>query len=363
MDGHASGALVKMFNPECELIGINYGDTFPWGDAIGNTVFMVDFSLQPFYKMLRLNEQCDLVWIDHHKTAIEDYHNECDKDGIVIKGIQEEGLGACALVWRYFRGDDPPPTFIKLLAEYDVWRFEDPRTLPFQYGLRMYKTYPVYNMELWENLFDEEFINKIINEGSLILKYRKEEDEKYVKACSFELEFKGLKCIAVNKMLTNSMIFDSVWDNSKYDAMLTFGYRKGKWTVSLYTDKEGIDVSEIAHEMGGGGHKQAAGFQLDDISEIIGDKDVENHTSKYEPFLPKKYNPSIGEKSDKRELMYGIGIRRSGVEFGMINGPNPYLQSMLDIVGGPDQYIIRFNADFTEDILYKWSEDGYWRRV
>ena len=69
--------------------------------------------------------------------------------------------------------------------------------------------------------------------------------------------------IALNKMLTNSQIFDSVWDNQKYDAMLTFGWRKGKWTVSLYSDKDDIDVGIIAKGRGGGGHKGAAGFQVD----------------------------------------------------------------------------------------------------
>ena len=66
-------------------------------------------------------------------------------------------------------------------------------------------------------------------------------------------------------MLTNSQMFDSVWDNTKYDAMLTFGWRKGKWTVSLYTDKEHVDVSVAAKNRGGGGHKQAAGFQCEEL--------------------------------------------------------------------------------------------------
>ena len=51
--------------------------------------------------------------------------------------------------------------------------------------------------------------------------------------------------------------------------MLTFSWRKGQWTVSMYSDKPDIDVSVIAKNNGGGGHKGAAGFQTDDISGII----------------------------------------------------------------------------------------------
>jgi nanoRNase/pAp phosphatase (c-di-AMP/oligoRNAs hydrolase) len=77
--------------------------------------------------------------------------------------------------------------------------------------------------------------------------------------------FDGLKCIAVNRLMANSKFFDSVWDPHTYDAMLSFGWRGSQWTVSLYTDRPDIDVSEVARKRGGGGHKGAAGFQCTDL--------------------------------------------------------------------------------------------------
>jgi nanoRNase/pAp phosphatase (c-di-AMP/oligoRNAs hydrolase) len=65
--------------------------------------------------------------------------------------------------------------------------------------------------------------------------------------------------------MTNSQTFDSVWDPEKYDAMLTFGWRRGQWTVSLYSVKQDVDVSEVAVKHGGGGHKGAAGFQCTEL--------------------------------------------------------------------------------------------------
>jgi len=73
LDGHCSGAIVKHFNPECEMFPINYGQTFPWEKIQEDEwIYMVDFSLQPFEDMVKLNQSCNLVWIDHHATAIED---------------------------------------------------------------------------------------------------------------------------------------------------------------------------------------------------------------------------------------------------------------------------------------------------
>ena len=282
LDGHCSGAIVKYVKPDCELIGINYGDEFPW-DTInqGETVYMVDFCLQPFSDMIRLEKMCDLIWIDHHKSAIDEAYK--------VKFLAKEqslvdGVGACELVWKYFSSQ--MPYSVKLLAEYDVWNHSDPNTIPFQFGIRVCHTIPDdEGIDFWKDLFfpgrnESLIISRIVEQGKTILHYLKQDNEKYISACGFDTELDGLRCIAVNKMLTNSQIFDSVWDEEKYDAMLTFGFRKGKWkydamltfgfrkgkwTVSLYSTKNDIDVSVIAKNRGGGGHKGAAGFQCEEL--------------------------------------------------------------------------------------------------
>ena len=272
LDGHCSGAIVKFFKPECELIGINYGDEFPW-DSIesGETVYMVDFSLQPYVgNMNKLDIIADhFIWIDHHKSAIQEEDEWCTPGNTRIMGLRRNGIGACALVWEYLSNKKPIPTFIKLLAEYDVWNHTDPRTLPFQYGMRFQEDTSPENEKFWYNLFDVEEVQRITEIGGTILEYEMQQNKKFISSFCFETIFCGLRCVCANKGFTNSQLFDSVWDSEKYDAMLTFSWRKGKWTVSLYSDKPDIDVSVIARENGGGGHKGASGFQTDDITPIL----------------------------------------------------------------------------------------------
>lgn len=279
LDGHCSGAIVKFFNPECELFPINYGQDFPW-DKIspGEKVFMVDFALQPFEDMLKLNALADLVWIDHHQTAILDR----DKYGEEFVGVQISGLGACALVWEEMTAKEIPLA-VKLLSEYDVWNHTDERTLPFQYGMRMLNTDP-NNSYLWPILFagDKkpdcyETVNQIIQDGSLIIRYEDQTNTKFCETYAFETKMPvypcdnttSLRAICVNKGLTNSKVFDSVWDPKKYDIMITFSrlplLPKHKWTVSLYSDKDEVDCGIIAKSFGGGGHKGAAGFQCEEL--------------------------------------------------------------------------------------------------
>jgi len=261
LDGHCSGALIKRKYPECEMIGIDYGNDFPWSSiSKEEMVFMVDFSLQPFSDMRKLRGMCNLIWIDHHVSAIKDSKEGSDSSWC---GLVHTGTGACALVWKYLYSSEPLPTFVQLLAEYDVWNHSDSRTMLFQYGMRLISDTLPNNQGFWEALFDHEYVAQIVDNGATVLEYQQIENRKYIQAIGFECMFDGFRCIAVNRGLTNSKLFDSVWDPKKYDIMLTFymiSPEKG-WIVSLYTDKPEIDVSVIAKKHGGGGHKGASGFQ------------------------------------------------------------------------------------------------------
>ena len=265
-DGHCSGAIVRHFikmlnDVEPIMVGINYGQDFPWSDiAQDDVVYMVDFGLQPFNDMVLLNSICNLIWIDHHNTVI----NDIDESGIKFDGIQRDGIGACALCWEYFVSNKKPlPYGVKLLAEYDVWDHSNKYTLPFQYGLRLNNnTFP--DSGIWDKIInkDFEFLRDTIQDGKVALKYDDMNNELFCKSYSFDTEINGLKAIAVNKGICSSRIFRSVWDADKYDCMLTFCRSKeSEWFCSIYSDKEGVDVSKTAVLFGGGGHKQAAGFQ------------------------------------------------------------------------------------------------------
>jgi len=268
-----SGAIIKARYPECQMIGINYGNEFPWKSiGVTETVFMVDFSL-PMDDMDKLNKLCNLVWIDHHKTAIEEYGK---RDGLAIPGMRQIGIGACALVWDWVHPLKRVPEAVQLLAEYDVWNHSNPKTLPFQYGMRIKETWPDFeNMPLWSQLFSDELsedmIPTICDAGRIVLRYEKQSNEMYM-GMAFDLDFEGLKFIAVNRGYANSKTFDPVWDETKYDAMLAFVWGGKKWRCSVYTDKEGVDVSKIAVKYGGGGHAQASGFLCDKLPFDIKEK-------------------------------------------------------------------------------------------
>ena len=263
LDGKCSAAIVLHQEPDTELFPINYDgvDKFPW-DKIGqgDTVYMVDFSL-PNEMMARLKAAClRLIWIDHHKTAIDSVTGE-------YQGRREVGKAGCELVWEYFHNPEvdpqPTPKVVTLLGRYDVWDKNHPEwraMLQLQSGMRLHDMDPRSSI-LWPIVFrDDSAVEKLVKEGETALRCREAADAAYVKQLAFPVTFDGLRGIACNRAQMSSQSFESVYDPAKHDVMIAFAYNGSKWIVSLYSDKAEVDCGEACKRHGGGGHKGAAGF-------------------------------------------------------------------------------------------------------
>lgn len=270
LDGRCSGAIVMQAHPECEAIGIDYGEDFPWSAvAAGERVVMVDFSL-PFDDMERLNRHCRLTWIDHHASAMA----EAQARGFLAGGGQvlENGRAACELCWDHFFPLSPMPGAVRLLGRYDVWDHANyPQALPMQYGMRAAGDWWPNHQDMWGRLFyDELWVGGLVDDGRLIGAYLAQQDAAYLAACGFEVEVGALRCLAVNRGLTNSRAFASRYDPDRHDAMLAFVWRHGVWRVSMYSDKPEVDVGLVCVAHGGGGHRGAAGFHCRELPFSLG---------------------------------------------------------------------------------------------
>jgi len=270
MDGKCAGAIVYKFykrdrdftketGQECEFIPINYKDEFPFDKIRPNeTIIIVDFSLQKLGEFERLMKITDsIIWIDHHKTAIEKY------DNLNLAGMRRDGIAGCVLTWAFFYPGTITPPVVKLLGDYDIWAFvygDDIKYL--QSGIRLYDTKP--ESQNWEKWLDRSYYpEEEISKGKIAIQYRDNYYAELIKSWAFWTEFEGYKAIACNAGSVSSQLFDTVTED--YDIMMPFVFDGKQWTISLYTKKPEIDVSEIAKKYGGGGHKGAAGFQCKEL--------------------------------------------------------------------------------------------------
>jgi oligoribonuclease NrnB/cAMP/cGMP phosphodiesterase (DHH superfamily) len=280
-DGHCSGFWVaKRFNDynKEDFIEIDYGTDIDWFSKIkkDEKVVIVDFSLEP-EDMRRLYKKTkDIIWIDHHITAINKY-KDFDID---IPGLRYDGIAASVLTYCYFfkmkdgKIDFDPntmpqsaPWFTKYIGDYDVWKYEfGDETSHFILGLDCIEDQQPYD-HIWTNLLDDIFYTrKLINDGVICEKYRNSIASKIRKQASFEWKFNNYKALCLNNTSGNSTYFGDEIKN--YDLVCLFNYNGKIWEYSFYTEKDNVDVSEIAlsynkyeSTLSAGGHKKAAGLQ------------------------------------------------------------------------------------------------------
>lgn len=271
-DGLCSGRILQEKYPNAEMVGYDYGEPIPDLDT-SKPIIMADVTF-PFEDMVRIGKECEVnggsfIVIDHHVSFAKQVYNWEEENEVPFVFHYDSSISACEAVWFFCFPDKKMPYGVELLGKYDTWRKDEEWELfvmPFQYGLRA----TVNKLENFPLIFDlklRSWVHDVINQGRAILSYQASQNEKHCTELAFETEFKGFLAICLNTPMANSQAFESVWNESRHDVMICFRYN-GKikqWVYSLYTTKDSVDCSVIAKEMGGGGHKKAAGFQHKDF--------------------------------------------------------------------------------------------------
>ena len=273
-DGKCSAAIVNLQLTECDFVPLDHGLDFPCNRLNGGgNVYMLDYTLKPFADMLRLREFCgqgQFVWIEHH-PVVKDIDSQTDK---LFVGKRDTSIAACELTWEYFFPNQPMPRAVRLLGEYDSWRFDKAGgadALLFQYGLRQWEGDP-QNRDFWRCLFaaSDHEIEEIIVGGRFIYRYAMRRNKKFMDSGAFSVDFCGYRCLALNVQFGNSHVFTSAWNPQGYDLMLAFAWRNNCWFITMYTDKPGVNVRAIAQRFGGDGHVSSAGFQCQELPFSMG---------------------------------------------------------------------------------------------
>jgi oligoribonuclease NrnB/cAMP/cGMP phosphodiesterase (DHH superfamily) len=302
-DGLFCREIARKFLPDAELIGWDYKDEKIPFPAEGQ-VYVLDLSPECFIEATTPNPDVlkqRLIWIDHHKTAIDRWNPD-------IPGYRIDGVAACRLAWQWFNFNYEisgahhqalplkaaflertvsEPLAVRLAGEYDIWDKRDDRADIFQFGLRSRELTP----HDWSNMLDmkkpsieelesliavghKDILNtdgthvpavvwQLLEAGKLLQTYQQRNDSGMMHR-SFLVEWEGLKFLVLNTARCNSLTFASKdIPETGHDALLGFYYGGKGWEVSLYHAKHrsDLDLSEIAKKHGGGGHRGACGFR------------------------------------------------------------------------------------------------------
>lgn len=252
-------------------------------------VYFLDYSFSNKYNIAQLEKllnrrlrKDDVVWIDHHLSSMDLFNN------YDIEGVRNTSL--CGAAWTYvychgwigqydditkernistsFHNDPKIPMFLKYIDDYDCWKKLYKHTNDFHYGLTI--SDPTDETISRLLVTDDGIIGAIENvafKGKDIQEYLNFENKEYhINMYGFEYvlpeEHGGLRCFCINRKGNSLMFGDKI---KEYDAVIPFYFNNGKWTYSIYTNKDEINCEEVAKSYGGGGHKGAAGWVGDFI--------------------------------------------------------------------------------------------------
>jgi len=290
--GAAFAAWLK-FGDEAEYLPMQYCDKLNSSvtQLHNRDIYILDFSFDKQRMDALINNCNSVVWLDHHKTAFEmwcgsipdnglfEYEEHYCEYGNVVRICLDNNKSGAYLAWEYFHPGTEVPMLIQHIDDYDRWQFKIEGTKAFSKALW---SYAPWSFDQWRDQFYDKYSGdphycdsgreQLITEGEAILRAHDQNVQSVVKGLAREChiytsdftrepgpDFSGLAANcpphlssdAGHELATQSGTFGLLWHLDKY----------GKCKCSLRSNGD-YDVSAIAKAFGGGGHLNAAGFEV-----------------------------------------------------------------------------------------------------
>ena len=249
LDGMTAAWAVQKALGRGDYVPASHGDAPP--DVAGRDVVIVDFSYKRAVIEAMALQASSLLVLDHHKSA------QADLAGLPFAVFDMNRSGA-GIAWDYFHPLTPRPALVNLVEDADLWRFALHGTKEFQLRL------DVENMAFdnWDRIAEmtEQQLERFIAEGAVLRRAFDREVETLLTDC-YLVTLSGETGHAVNatgrysselghRLAMLSGNFGMVW------------CQRGEVLKVSLRSSGSYDVSELAAQFGGGGHRNAASFTL-----------------------------------------------------------------------------------------------------
>lgn len=289
--GAAFAAWLKL-GDEAEYLPARYGkDASP--DMMAERVrdrevYILDFSFprEVMYHIFANAKR--VVWLDHHKTAFEMWCDDGERDHCEQSNgrdyvLLDNNKSGAWLAWEYFHPGTEVPLLIKHIDDRDRWQFKMDGTKELHAALRS----APWNFPQWKELLESDLV-PMYKAGKAILCAHDQHVQSVVKGAA-------RKCSIVPSVINSSDSYKAPWvwwHDEEYgdtcganglaancpphltsDVGHELANRSGTFGLCWHIDSRlvcrcslrsngGYDVSAIVKAFGGGGHMNAAGFEV-----------------------------------------------------------------------------------------------------
>lgn len=278
--GAAFAAWCK-FGEEAEYLAARYGDPRPLNEVVrGRDVYVLDFS----YPMLQFDYMAEFAAnvyvLDHHKSFFETFMGYAPPFRNNIRVKLDMNKSGAVLAWEHFHPGKPVPEVIRYIQDRDLWKWELPQSREVSAALWLEGAVQDFHVlaPFKDDKSSPDLMNGLVEDGATILRV----NEQYVEAQARHAEVvellkspegdwrDGLRCLAANVTVLHSEAGNVLAERSKaagldpMAAVWSYDGSRGLFRVSLRSVGD-FDVSVIAKHFGGGGHRNAAGFDCDHL--------------------------------------------------------------------------------------------------
>lgn len=221
-------------------------------DVTNKKVIFVDFSYKRPVLLQMAKQANTILIIDHHKSAIEDLIDLPDN----VRTVFDLNHSGAMLTWKYFFPNEEPPQLLKHIEDRDLWKFELPNTREIQANLFSYP----YNFDVWDKLMEIPVENLITAGEAIERKHFKDIDE-LINVGQHRLIINKINVPACNLPYTMSSEAGNMMSKGEAFAVC-YTYVKDGVILSIRSQPNTTDVSEVAKTFGGGGHFSASGCRI-----------------------------------------------------------------------------------------------------
>ncbi len=250
-DGFMAAVIVRRAIPNCSFHHGVHGEAPPV--VAGLHVILVDFSYKRDILLGMAKTAASILILDHHKSAEAELHDLPDN---VTAHFDMDRSGAM-MTWNHYFPNTTAPKIVQHVQDRDLWRFKLKGTREIIAALFSWP----YEFDLWSTFLDSDDCSQLERDGVAIERKQHKDVGELLKLTArrmligkFSVPVANLPYTLTSEtahiMAQGELFAACYWDTS---AVRIFGLR---------SDAEGMDVSWIAQQYGGGGHKHAAGFSV-----------------------------------------------------------------------------------------------------
>lgn len=203
-----------------------------------------------------------LIILDHHVTN----QQRILGDSELMEALAERGHeihfdmhhSGAVLAWNHFAPGEEVPQLLQYVEDQDLWNWALPDSRAVNSAIDSY----THEFDVWTELAARDAATLAL-EGASIVRTNRVEVERALRHCG-PLTVAGLEVEGVNSRTQRSAIGHALAERMAFGEPWGCVYRIEKDGVhaTLYSIGD-FDVATIANGLGGGGHRNAAGFTVD----------------------------------------------------------------------------------------------------